>query len=529
MIEDIFDNSFADTLKRVFVPCKRIVAEDKCENSNILVGCKILRNFVAADYPECIISENGYIILDFGKEIAGGIRIVTSNRSKAKTRIRFGESVSECCGTPDADHALHDITLTLPGYASLDFGGTGFRFVRIDTFDTPLAVLNIIAAAEMRELPKIGTFISSDERLNTIYDTAVHTIHLNIQDYIYDGIKRDRLIWGGDMHPEVAAILRIFGAIDEIDKSLEQLCFHTVPGKFINTLSSYPLWVLLCIHDLWFYSGRHDILEKYAPFIEKESYNYSSIVNADGSFDMPGEHLFLDWPSDRNKPAVLAGLQGLLALALSAAAKMKNALGKDTEQELSAIAKLKTRVLDSGMHKTSSALQHLAGLADRKNVFEHEPCSGISTFLGYYALLAGKNSTSLETVRNFWGGMIDMGATSFWEDFDLNWCPNATRIDEMPVQGRPDIHADFGDHCYKGLRHSLCHGWAAGPAAWCSEKILGVTPAAPGFSKVKFTPDLCGLKWAKGTVPTPYGEIKVTLAEGKTPEIILPDGISLAE
>lgn len=529
MIEDLFEGAFADTLKRVFVPCKKIVSSMNCTNSGIIPGNKIIRNFVASDYPECIVDQDGFILLDFGRELAGGIKIVTSKSGNSKVRIRFGESVSECCGEPNGDHAFHDAVLTLPAYASLDFGNTGFRFVRLDVLDGTLAILNVIAIAEMRELKKSGTFTSSDERLNAIYDTAVHTVHLNIQDYIYDGIKRDRLIWGGDMHPEVAAILRVFGAIDEIDNSLEQLCFHTLPGKFINTLSSYPLWVMLCIHDFWFYSGRQDILEKYAPYIEKTSAEYSSVILPDGTFNMPGEHLFLDWPSDYDKERVLAGLQGLLALALSAAARMKNALGTDTSAEVSAVENLKKRVLDSKLHKTASALQQLAGLADRSNVFEHEPFKDVSTFLGYYVLLAKKNRAALELIKNFWGGMIDMGATSFWEDFNLDWCKNATRIDEMPVPGRPDIHADFGDHCYKGLRHSLCHGWAAGPAAWCSTKILGIMPVEPGFKKVSFNPDLCGLKWAKGTVPTPYGVIRVSLEEGKAPVIELPEGITLVK
>ncbi|MBO7152833.1 MAG: alpha-L-rhamnosidase [Lentisphaeria bacterium] len=530
MIEDIFEGSFADTLKRVFVPCKRVISESGCCNSGIFSGNKVIRNFVASDYPECTVEKGGHLLLDYGKELAGGIKIVTSRRGVSKVRIRFGESVSECCGEPNRDHAFHDAELTLPAYATLDFGNTGFRFVRLDVLDGTCGLLNVIAIAEMRELEKSGTFVSSDERLNLIYDTAVHTVHLNIQDFIYDGIKRDRLIWGGDMHPEVAAVLNTFGAIDEIDKSLEQLCFHTAEGKYINNLSSYPLWVLLCIHDLWFYSGKQEVLEKYAPFILRESERFVSVINPDGTFDMPGEHLFLDWPSDHDKARVLAGLQGLLALALSAAGRMKKALGReDGCKEFKAVDNLKKHVLKSAPHKTASALQHLAGIADRREVFEQEPFNDVSTFLGYYLLLAKENRAALELVKTYWGGMLDMGATSFWEDFDLKWCTNATRIDEMPVSGRPDIHADFGDHCYKGLRHSLCHGWAAGPAAWCAQKILGVSPAEPGFKKVKFTPDLCGLEWAKGTVPTPYGVITVSLEKGKAPNIILPSGTELSD
>ena len=123
--------------------------------------------------------------------------------------------------------------------------------------------------------------------------------------------------------------------------------------------------------------------------------------------------------------------------------------------------------------------------------------------------------------------MLDLGATTFWEDFNLEWVPGATGIDELPVPGRPDIHKDFGAFCYKGLRHSLCHGWAAGPAAWCSRKILGVDPLMPGFREIRFQPDLCDLEFAEGTVPTPYGLINISLKKGRKPEIQFPGEILL--
>jgi len=83
--------------------------------------------------------------------------------------------------------------------------------------------------------------------------------------------------------------------------------------------------------------------------------------------------------------------------------------------------------------------------------------------------------------------------------------------------GKRDIHADFGDYCYPGLRHSLCHGWAAGPTAWLSEHVLGLSPAAPGFRAVRVSPHLGGLEWARGTLPTPHGIIMVSHERG-------PDG-----
>lgn len=63
--------------------------------------------------------------------------------------------------------------------------------------------------------------------------------------------------------------------------------------------------------------------------------------------------------------------------------------------------------------------------------------------------------------------MLDMGATTFWEDFDMDWMENAARIDQIVPAGKKDIHGDYGAYCYRGFRHSLCHGWASGRRPGC--------------------------------------------------------------
>ena len=138
---------------------------------------------------------------------------------------------------------------------------------------------------------------------------------------------------------------------------------------------------------------------------------------------------------------------------------------------------------------------------------------GFSTFYGYYMLealaKAGHYEEAMDIIRQFWGGMLDMGATTFWEDFNLDWTTNAGRIDEFVAEGKKDIHGDFGDYCYVGFRHSLCHGWASGPTAWLSEHVLGVEILEPGCKKVRITPHLANLQWAEGTYPTPLGVIRI--------------------
>ena len=124
---------------------------------------------------------------------------------------------------------------------------------------------------------------------------------------------------------------------------------------------------------------------------------------------------------------------------------------------------------------------------------------------------------------------VDRGATTFWEDFDLAWLEGSGRIDELTPPGKKDLHGDFGAYCYEGFRHSFCHGWASGPTAWLSQHVLGIEPAAPGFTKVRITPHLGSLKWAEGSYPTPRGVIRVRhekQTDGSTKsEIQLPPGV----
>jgi hypothetical protein len=142
----------------------------------------------------------------------------------------------------------------------------------------------------------------------------------------------------------------------------------------------------------------------------------------------------------------------------------------------------------------------------------------MSTFYGYYVLQArakaGDIRGALDCVREYWGAMLDLGATTFWEDFDLEWTANAARIDELVPRGKKDIHGDFGAHCYKGFRHSLCHGWASGPTAWLSEHVLGVRVLEPGCTVVRIAPRLGDLVWAEGAFPTPKGVIRIRHDKG---------------
>ena len=106
-------------------------------------------------------------------------------------------------------------------------------------------------------------------------------------------------------------------------------------------------------------------------------------------------------------------------------------------------------------------------------------------------------------------------------------------LDTMPTDGQRDIHADFGAYCYKGLRHSFCHGWAAGPVPYAFEHILGITVEDAGCKTVRINPHLDGLQWAKGKFPTPFGVISLSVERKNGQDVItdleLPEGVSVVK
>ena len=490
------------------------------------------------------------IILDYGRELHGALKLVVGSGSAAnfRMRVRLGESVSETCseiegGTATNDHATRDIVLTVPRYGQIEIGNSGFRFARIDLLDeVSLYLKEATAVFRYRNIPYLGTFQCSDNQLNDIWNTGAYTVQLNMQEYIWDGIKRDRLIWLGDMHPETNTISTVFGDEESFYASLDLAIEQYPLPNWFNGMSAYSMWYLIIQYDWYRHFGNLGFLKKHASYILGLIDLIDSCVEEDGS-----EHLadsrFLDWPSSPNKEGVEAGYRALLCWALQDGRQLCSLLGNDEKaQKCSEIEnRLKKKVLPPNNLKQAAALMAIAGLMEPEKAAQDFLLSGgpkgFSTFYGYYMLealaMAGHYEEAMDIIRKFWGGMLNMGATTFWEDFDLDWTKNAGRIDEFVPKGKDDIHGDFGGYCYVGYRHSLCHGWASGPTAWLSNHVLGVEILEPGCKKVRITPHLGNLQWAKGTYPTPYGQIKVhhqKMADGTVKSSIeVPKGVKVVK
>ncbi|MCX6366472.1 MAG: alpha-L-rhamnosidase [Armatimonadetes bacterium] len=523
-----------DPRTRFFVKPTRIVAKEEARLTQALLE----------DNDEvCLLPPGSWVILDFGRELHGGVRLdipTTQPKGNPLVRVRFGESVSETMGLPDQDHAIHDYRLPVAWMGRTEIGETGFRFVRLDNVDPgiTLSVRAVEAVHLIRDEPWQGSFACSDERLNAIWETGAYTVHLCMQDHVWDGIKRDRLVWIGDLHPEAMVVATVFGNHEIVPASLDYVRDQTPLLQWMNGISSYSLWWLLIQADWYARFGDQLYLEQQRRYLMSLLERVLLHVRPDGS-EFLGGHRFLEWPTSEDPEAIAAGLQALVVLTLQRGAWLCTVLGEDGLARRCKEASDKARKIQRlTSSKQAQALVVLAGMQEAQsanwNVLAVNPYRGLSTFYGYCVLearaRAGDIIGCLNLIRHYWGGMLDLGATTFWEGFELDWKENATRIDELPLKGKHDIHAEYGNWCYKGIRHSLCHGWAAGPTAWLTQWVLGITSAEPGMAKIHCKPHLGDLSWARGTVPTPYGLVTVEhqkQADGTIETTLtLPDGVA---
>lgn len=518
---------------------------------------KPYRGQVSTNEPEVCVFKNGKsgvssILLDFGKEIQGGIQIVramSGDKSAARFRVCFGESVSEAVSSVDEsgttatnEHSVRDFEISVPWLGAAEYGNTGFRFVRLDLLgdDAKASLVTVRAISRYRDIPYVGQFECSDERLNQIWNTGAYTVHLNMQDYLWDGIKRDRLVWIGDMHPEVMAVNTVFGDHKVVQKSLDYVRESTPATVWMNGICSYSLWWIIIHHHLYEYYGDLGYLREQHTYLT--DLLHAVMSNFDGSKENFRSGRFIDWPTSEKPEAIHAGLQALSVRAMEAGARMARWLDdKKLEEECSAAAaRLREYRPPVTSSKQAAALLYLEDLADKeqaRKVILSGGANGFSSFMGYYMLEAlaksGDYDEAMKMISDYWGAMLDLGATTFWEDFDYSKAAEAGRIDEIVPEGKYDIHADGGAYCYVGLRHSFCHGWASGPTVWLSSHVLGIEPAEPGFRKVRINPHLGSLEWAEGSYPTPYGPITVShrrAADGTVKsDIRLPKGVRLVK
>lgn len=520
----------SDLVTEYVAPVRVIDATENMPAERLVDNRKTQVYFNDKDYAEFHSGE--HIILDFGKELHGGARIITlqcAPQNEAQIRLRFGESLTETCaelGEKNATnhHAIRDMVVYIPNLSDQVFGRTGFRFLRIDFLgeNEIFKLLNVYAVFTHQKTKGAGSFSCSDALINDIYNTARYTIYLNMQENLYEGIKRDRLVWVGDLQPEVLAITYMYGSHPLVEKALSESIQENPLPSWFGAIPCYSAWLIKIVYDYYMKVKNDDFLAGVFPYLEGVIQQISDCVDSCGNIDFSRipvktrQEVFFDWQTNGTADA-LEGNRFVFIMAVECMQKLCEMTGREENfvyKDL--LQRLNKPTQKQVTAKQVVAVGYLTDRIDKESAGQllfDGGAKGLSTFMGYFIFSAMAKAcgaeVALSILKDYYGGMLSRGATTFWEDFDIDWLVGSGRIDEFTKNGEKDLHGDFGAYCYKGFRHSLCHGWACGAVPFLTEYVLGVNVIKPRCKEIEINPHLANLSYCKGVFPTPYGKVKI--------------------
>ena len=411
------------------------------------------------------------------------------------------------------------------------YEGVRFGWIHVHSCPKPWHLRNLRLVCQTKPANYRGSFASDRPLLDRIWETGAYAVKLNLlKDHLGAILmdRGDRHSWTGDALVTQAVSLAAFGNFDLIRLNTERMQdddngIETYALHWIRLLVDY----VLCSGDRAFWGRQLSrVTAKLGRVLQvadsKDFQGYPAFCGHDDRFGSfvedtpPGNLHYYRYLARRAAREVLSLMDNLPATAAG------DPVRRAAEETIRTVDRLgDADPGELGLHDGSEAL--LAGaitdprqrevLAER---LYRDPVRTVSysPFNGFFVLeamaAAGRWAEAATLLDRCWGGMLRLGATTFWESFRPEW------VDCL----QPNDPIFCGTQGFT----SLCHPWSSGPTRWLSDHVLGVIPAAPGFARVQIAPS-CGLVGdCRGTVPTPAGQIHVE-RDGRSIRIELPQGV----
>jgi len=328
-----------------------------------------------------------------------------------------------------------------------------------------------------------------------IAKVSENTLRDCMQGVYEDGPKRDQRLWMGDLYLEALANTASFRQYDLTKRCLYLLAGLSNPdnGLLYSNMVEYPaphaqktffvdyaLSYVLTLHDYLQATGDVETAKDLWP-VAKNQINAvlqqaidKNHLYANTGYQYPGmmvSMVFFDWA-----PVTLdnhAAIQGLLSYVMDHAYAMAKRIGKENEvkdypaivNQLRAAGRKaywnsKQKLVESGTEKqlsyTGTSWAVLGGIINKKeareaikNVMASSKAIKPGTpyanhFLVAAMLQCGMNAEARKYVEDYWGGMVRLGADTFWEYYV------------------PDNQL-FSSYNGYTLLNSYCHAWGCTP------------------------------------------------------------------
>ncbi len=441
-----------------------------------------------------------------------------------------------------------------------DSHSRAFRFLRLEA-EGEIVVRGIELEASAWPGLCEGHFECSDSEVNRAWEMGRQTLGLCIQPalesqhpvggpgqwVLWDGCRRDREIWIGDLRPAALAHYSLSSNPEPVATSLRLAASGAfenglIPGSVSSrqVFNEYALWWVIALWEYVVYTGDTLLATELAPALKRLMGWIASHVSAsNGLFEVENS-----WSYTLPRKGPLCGPNIVLSHAYLAAARLAKYCDLDAASFELLAADQRARVLHKYYDTEHYLFRDLPDAFLDQRVWEDNNALGI--LLGV-APPQDRLSILAQLKNRLWGAW---GSVTCWPKFaeeELNpLCPwahngtiwpfaNAYEVGAWMQCGQVTQGLDLLKRYTRACHHagsetiwemiyadgslplspdrryllSLCHAWGATANHHLHRDLLGVAPLVEGWRKVRIAPNIGNLEWVVGSVPTPMGPIRL--------------------
>ena len=458
--------------------------------------------------------------LDFGRESVAFIAF-SGVKGSGKANIYYGETEEESRDKENCE-LIDTVDLSNDCMTAI---AKAYRYVTID-FSGGVTAEKVFSVKEYVAQKRQPYFKCENEKINRIYETSLYTLDINTRDFLLDGVKRDRWIWGGDATQSYLMHYYSFFDTGVIERTMLALPNRNPQKTFINHIMDYSFYWIISLYDYYMYVGDRDFLERLYPIAESILEFTKTRIDKNGLLQgKPCDWVFIDWANLDNRGEVCAE-QMIFLKALESMTAVGKSLGKDISEYKSEYEKLKVLIDETFWDKDKKCYIHSVfsgkksevikkhpnifavyyGLSDieksehiKNSVLENSQIEpNVTPYMRFYELSAlaelGETDYVIKQIISYWGGMLDSGATTFWELYDEK-------------EKGSDKYAMYGRKYGK----SLCHAWGASPLFLLGRYFIGLKPASEGYGTFECKPcESAFIGSYEAVIPMKNGEFRIS-------------------
>ena len=456
---------------------------------------------IVPDITEFTAESGDSILLDLGEHAVGHFsfsfdRVNIFVDAPVRLKIKFGEDMREIEDDFSLYHGVLSSTWLQEETIHLDFPQKmtmprryACRYIKI-TVEKANRLIKLYGfsfrsstSADVSVLKKADT---TDEMLSKIDIVSTNTLKECMQTFFEDGPKRDRRLWIGDLRLEALTNYYTFNNLEIVRRCLYLFAagdcnaLGFLPSFVYDTpyyhsgetfIEDYVLLYVVTVCDYYEHTGDDEVLCDLLPLCKSQLDSFRATLDENLiTTKQNGWFAFIDWCPGLE---ILTALQGVYLYTLDRFAGLLEKIGDEDYKKYSYLLeevrgsckkhlyneKKKIFVNDADNNQLSVHSQVwmiLGGVVDGEDAKEillktladenaKQPCT---PYMHHYVIEAmmklGMKNEAVLYLKKYWGGMIELGADTFWEAY---------------IPNEPDF-SPYNDR----MINSLCHAWSCTPS-----------------------------------------------------------------